>query len=160
MPKTIKIIVIAIGAAFVFCIGRCFYMIACISCTTPDIETYKYAGTMDQLENGFKQYARVNANSSCKVSWRDNSDNFSARDVNMSIIHKLDTIRYQMVIYDFNKSTRLGLSCIYKQNDSQSIGGCNLKDHGVESLFKNNFQDQFLIDLQKKENIVLKTTLF
>ncbi|MES2379299.1 MAG: hypothetical protein V4553_22090 [Bacteroidota bacterium] len=159
MKKFINISGFVIGAIFLFCIGRCFYMVACISCTPSDIETYKYSGSMDELENGLKAFANSNSKMKCKVSYRGGTTDFSARDVAFSTIVRADMNTYNMVIYDFNNSTRLALSCIYRKHGSKNIGGCDPKDKDVEALF-DNFKIQFLPQIEKVQGVILKTTLF
>jgi hypothetical protein len=132
-------------------------MVACISCTPPAIETYKYSGSMDELENGLKAFAKSNSNTECKVSYRGGTMDFSARDVTITKVVGADSLKYQLVIYDFNNSTRLDLACIY--STARKLGGCSTKDKGVEELF-DNFKVQFLSSLKKDQGISLKTTPF
>lgn len=158
MSKYIRAAGILLGIGLIFCIGKCFYMVACISCTTPPIETYKYSGSMDDLERGLKAYAQSKPNTSCKVSYRGGlADLRSARDVAITEFVGNDSLKYQLVIYDFNGSTRLDLDCLY--STFQKLGGCSKDNKGVEELF-DNFKLQFLPAIKRNQGISLKTTLF
>ncbi len=132
-------------------------MVACISCTPSAIETYEFSGSMDELENGLKAFAKSNSNTNCMVSYRGGTADFSARDVTIIKVLGADSLNYQLVIYDFNNSTRLDLTCIY--STSRKLGGCSKKDKGVGELF-DNFKVQFLPLIKKNQGISLKTTLF
>ena len=157
MQKIIRISGIVIGLILVFCVGRCLYMVACISCTPPAIETYEFSGSMDELENGLKTYAKSNLNTYCKVSYRGGTTDFSARDVTITRIAGIDSLKYQLVIYDFNGSTRLDLTCLY--STARKLGGCSKKDKGVDELFS-DFKIRFLPSIKRDQNISLETTIF
>lgn len=154
MQKIIKISGIVIGVVLLFCIGRCVYMVACISCTTPSIKTYNFAGSMDQLENNFKNFAIANSNIQCEIS-RRGTDPFDARDVKIKI--KNWDINCNLVIHDFNNNTKLDIREIYDYTYKK--GGNDANDKNVKELL-NKFEKTFLVQLQKDQGIQLKTPFF
>jgi hypothetical protein len=157
MQKITKIAGIVTGLILILYLGTCFYMVACISCKPPAIETYKFSGSMDELENGLKTYAKSNLNTYCKVSYRGGTTDFSARDVTITKITGIDSLKYQLVIYDFNGSTRLDLTCLY--STARKLGGCSKKDKGFDELFS-DFRIQFLPTIKREQGLSLKTTIF
>jgi hypothetical protein len=68
MNKFTKGAVILIGVVFVFCVGRCFYMVACISCTPDPLKTFNYPDSMDRLESNFKNFCELNPGIYYKIS--------------------------------------------------------------------------------------------
>jgi hypothetical protein len=52
-----KVIFIVFAVVFLGFIGRCVYMVLCISCPTPEIKVYEYSRGMNDLEMAFKKFA-------------------------------------------------------------------------------------------------------
>jgi len=152
-----KAIGIIAGIVFIGFIGRCVYQVLCISCTTPPIKTYTYEGSMDKFEYEFKKFAASQPNMSLKISWRDSSDNRSARDFILQSNNHSNNIKYDLTVYDFNGMTKVDLDDVY--NESQKIGGNNIDSVGVKELF-DGFKNEFLIRLKKDQNIILKPDFF
>ncbi len=156
MTKATKITTVIIGIVFVCFIGRCAYMILCISCTTAPIKTYDYTGTMDQFDKKIKQFASANSGVNLTISSRDNTIKRSARDITIKIKGN-PNVRYDLVLYDFNGATKLDLEGIY--DETHKTGGINMKDKDVEKLYA-GFKADLLPRLSKSQGIVLKADWF
>ena len=160
MKKATGIIVVIIGLIFIGFIGRCLYMVACISCTPSEIKKYEYAENINQFESKFKTFAKLNPDLNLKISYRDNSDktNTSARD--MIIELKTDSIN---VIYHISyiqrkpdKFTSVYLDDLYDKIHKK--GGNSLDSADVKNIF-NGFESNFLPRLNKA-GIILKQQHF
>ena len=140
------------GVFLLWQIGRCFYMVACISCTTPPVKTYNYSGSMDQLENGFKNFSIENSNINCEISHRGSS-RIAARDVEIKMRMNNSDIVCNLVIYDFNNNTKLDIEEIH--DTTHKTGGNDADDKNVENLLI-EFNKHYLIKFQKDQNVQLK----
>lgn len=156
MTKAIKISTIIIGIAFVCFIGRCAYMILCISCTTAPIKTYDYAGSMDQFDEKLRNFASANSGINLTILSRDSTIKRSARDITIKIKSN-PNVRYELTLYDFNGATKLDLESLY--DETHKTGGVNMKDKDVEKLYA-GFKTDFLPRLSKSQGIVLKVDWF
>jgi hypothetical protein len=156
MQKIIKISGIVVGIILLFCIGKCFYMVACISCTPDPVKTYNYPGTMDQLENNFKMFAEANPDIYYKIS-RRGVGLTDARDITIKLKINNSDIECHLVIYDFNGSTKLDIDEIF--DNTHKKGDNNENDKNVKELL-NRFEKYFLLRFQKDQDIQLKTPFF
>lgn len=155
--KATKITSVIIGVAFVCFVGRCAYMVLCISCTTAPIKTYDYSGTMDQFDKKIRRFAAINSGINLIISSRDSTIKRSARDITIKIKRGSDSIRYELVLYDFNDATKLDLEGIY--DETRNTGGTNIKDKDVEQLYA-GFKTDFLPRLSNSQGIVLNPDWF
>jgi len=162
MNKYVRIAIILLGVALVVCIGRCFYMVACISCTPDPVKTYNYPGSMDELEDNFKSFATANPDIDCKISHRGTDSMavknnvpadimaVAARDITIKQKIKGSDIECHLVIYDFNGSTKLDIEEIFDQ--SHKRGGNNADDKNVKELLT-EFENSFLTRFKKDQHV-------
>ncbi|HTK17869.1 MAG TPA: hypothetical protein VL442_00065 [Mucilaginibacter sp.] len=157
MNRAVKIISIVAVLAFFVVLGRSCYQVLCISCTPAPIKTYNYSGTMDQFDEKIRQFAAINPGVNLTISSRDSTIRYSAKDINIKVKSRSNNVRYELVLYDFNGSTKLDLEGIY--DETHNTGGTNMKDKDVEKLY-NGFKTNFLPQLSKSQGIVLKIDWF
>jgi hypothetical protein len=157
MKKIIKIIVFIIGVVFICFIGRCAYMVACISCTTAPIRTYNYSESMDKLEHTFEKFQTSNPALNIKVSWREISNKYSARDVSIKTKIKSDSVEYDLVIYDFNGATKLDVDAVYDM--TKKTGGNNIDSVATKNIFT-DFQNGFLAKFKRDQKVTLSRDYF
>lgn len=149
MPKIIKIIVVVFGAAFVFCIGRCFYMVACVSCTSDPIKVYRYNGTVLQFSKSLKAFADLSPNISYKFSRRDSSNLKDDGGRDLEVVIKKDTaqLTYGFVCDQEKDQTKIKLVSAF--NKKYTMGGYGGKGRGMNKLL-NYLDDNLLIPLTKR----------
>ena len=155
MRKAIKIIAIIIGLILVGLIGRCFYMIACISCTYPPIKEWAYHGSVDQLGSSIQKFIVSNPAVSVKISRRDSSSLEDNGDRDMEIKIKKDTsnLTYGLVCDQGTNNTEIKLVSAFRNN---KYGGYTGDAPGVKELL-NDFENDFLVKLMKEQHIVFKS---
>ncbi|HVS91413.1 MAG TPA: hypothetical protein VHE59_05225 [Mucilaginibacter sp.] len=112
---------------------------------------------MDDLESKIRKYSAANPNVRLKISRRSSSDDYSARDINVETENASDSIKYHLVLYDFNRATKLDLEEIY--DETHHKGGNDINDPAVAKLYA-GFEEKFLSKLEKDQNIKLKSGLF
>jgi hypothetical protein len=151
MKRIVRIIGIVIMVALIFFMGKCFLMVACISCTTPPIKTYRYVGSMDQFEYNVKHFILVNPTMSCSITRRGGVND--ARDIVIKTKSNNNNIKYDLVLYKFNDATDVDLSDIY--DETNHTGGNDIKQKAVSDLY-DDFKNNFLLKLENEEHIVLK----
>jgi len=155
MPKTIKIIVIAIGAAFVFCIGRCFYMVACISCTIPHIKDYKCAGTVNGFEIALKSLANNHRNITYKI--RDTvgtKDVGFAYDIDINLTDSVNSFLYN-IRCEGSPGGKLAVGLIGAFDLNHKKGGYGLKANGIEEVLR-VFDTNILTPLSSEQHLKLQ----
>ena len=153
MQKAIKIISIIIGLALIGLIGRCFYMIACISCTYPPIKEYKFEGTVEQFGQVLSTFALTDSNFSYKISRRDSTqqEDNGDRDMVVNIKHGNDKIEYGLVCDEDKNTAHIKLVSAFKNS---TYGGYTDESPKVKLLL-GVFENDFLIKLKQTEHIVL-----
>jgi hypothetical protein len=156
MNRYVRIAIIVLGGALVVCVGRCLYMVACISCTPDPIKTYNYSGSMDQLENNFKSFAAANPDIHYGAS-RRGPGHIDARDITIKLKINDSDIECHLVIYDFNGSTKLDIEEIF--DTTHNKGGNNASDKNVKELLT-EFENSFLTRFQKDQKIEFKRSFF
>ncbi|MDB5136762.1 MAG: hypothetical protein JWP37_3365 [Mucilaginibacter sp.] len=156
MNRAVKIISIIVGIVLIGFVGRCIYMVLCISCTTPSIKTYDYNGSMDQFENNLKNFTNSNLNLTYKVS-RRGPGAYDARDIIALNKTQSGLMRYELVVYKFNETTKLDIDCIY--DETRNVGGCNTEDKIGKELFE-RFKSDFLLRFEKGQHITLEPNFF
>jgi hypothetical protein len=156
MNKAVKIVGAIVALVVIGFIGRCTYMILCISCTTPAIKTYSYDGSMDQFESEFKKFAALHNNMNLKISRRDSSCNICARDITVEL-KAAQIIKYDLVLYKFNTTTKVALDDIY--DETHKIGGNSTDDKATKELFY-GFKNNFLVQLEKDQRLTLTPDFF
>jgi hypothetical protein len=165
MNRVVKIAITIVGIVLIGFVGRCVYMVLCISCTPGPLKTYNYSGSMDQLEDNFKRFAAHHQDINFEVSRRgtdslDKINNISpelkaiaARDI--IIKQKIDgkDIESHLVIYDFNGSTKLDVEEILDNTDKKGVDDAN--DSNVKKKLK-KFEENFLTEFEKDQKIELE----
>jgi hypothetical protein len=155
-----KIIIVIIGLIFIGFIGRCLYMVACISCTPSAIKKYEYSGTINQFESKLKTFAISNSDVTLKISYRDGGDktNTTARDMMIELKNNSTDIVYHIAYIQRkpNEYTSIYLDDVYDK--IHKSGGNDLDSSSVKPIF-NNFKDNFLPRLNKAD-IILKPQFF
>jgi len=155
MYKAIKVIAIVIGGILVALAGKCVYMILCISCTFPPIKEYQYQGSIDQLGRSIQKFTLSNPGVTYKFSRRDSSARVDNGDRDLVIGIKKDTsiISYEFVCEGSKNKTELKLVGAHGRNDA--YGGYTINAPGVKDLL-NNFENSFLVRLEREEHVILK----
>lgn len=169
MNRVVKIAIAVVGIVLVGLAGRCVYMVLCISCTPGPLKTYNYSGSMDQLEDNFKKFVAHHQDINCEISRRgtdslDKINNISpelkaiaARDI--IIKQKIDgkDIESDLVIYDFNGSTKLDVEEIFDNTDKKRVSDAS--GSNVKKRLK-NFEENFLAEFEKDQHITLEPNFF
>ena len=112
---------------------------------------------MDMFEDKIRQFSAINSNVRLKITARDSTVSYSARDIEVHVKDNSDSVKYQLVLYDFNGSTKIDLEGIF--DETRKTGGYNVKDKDVKRLF-GDFKKDFLPKLEKEEGVVLKIDWF
>ncbi|WP_295793345.1 hypothetical protein [Mucilaginibacter sp.] len=155
MQKTIKITAIIIGLALIGLVGRCFYMVACISCTYPPIKEYKFEGTVEQFGEALHTLSLSDANFTYKISRRDSTqqEDNGDRDMVVNIKHGSDTIRYDLVCDPEDSTAHIKLVAAFKNT---TYGGYTGESPKVKLLL-GIFESDFLKKLKQTAHVVLTT---
>ncbi|HWZ34617.1 MAG TPA: hypothetical protein VNW51_00580 [Mucilaginibacter sp.] len=149
MPKIVRIIIVVFGAAFVFCIGRCFYMVACISCTSDPIKIYSYNGTVSQFGESLKAFADLNPNISYKFSRRDSSNLKDDGGRDLEVVVKNDTAQFTYGFVCDQEKHQTEVKLVSAFNKKYTMGGYGGKGRGMDKLL-NYLDDYFLTPLKKQ----------
>lgn len=153
MQKTIKAISIIIGLALVGLVGRCFYMIACISCTYPPIKEYKFEGTVEKFGEALHTLSLGDSHFTYKISRRDSTQqhDHGDRDMVVNIKHGNDTIKYDLVCDPEDGTSHIKLVAAFK---STTYGGYTNESPGVRLLL-GIFENDVVKKLKQTAHVVL-----
>ena len=152
MGKYIRVAGILLGIGLIFCIGRCFYMIACISCTSPPIKTYIYSGNVEKFQRSLEVIFNNNPDILYKFSRRDSSNKVDdgGRDVEIFIKKDTSTLEYGLVCDQHPSKTEIKLVSAFSQE--YTYGGYSSEANGVSELVK-DFDLHFIAPLRKQHII-------
>jgi len=156
MQKIVKIFLVLGGLIFIGLMLRGCYKVLCISCTPDPVKTYDYPGSMDQLENNFKNFAADNHSIYYNLS-RRGADPKDARDITIKLEINNNDIECHLVIYDFNESTELDIDEIF--DNTHKKGGNNASDQNVKMLLI-EFENSFMTPFKKDQKIEFKRRFF
>jgi hypothetical protein len=154
MRKPFTIIAVVVGFMVLGFIGRCFYMVACISCTYPPIKTYEFQGRLNSLGSVLQRFALANPGVTYKFSRRDSTvaDN-GYRDLIVELKHDTTTISYG---FDCEKeNNRIKLDLVSAITKAGTFGGYSKNAPGVDALVQ-YFENDFLQRLKKDDNVIIK----
>jgi len=135
-------------------IGRCVYMVLCISCTYPPIATYEYTGSVDDLAVSLKKFAASNPEITFKFSRRDSTAQKDNGDRDLDIEFKRDSsiISYGLVCNQGQNTTEVELTSAFSHNNT--YGGYGIKAPGVNK-FLVYFEKDLLVRFKNQEHIDL-----
>jgi hypothetical protein len=150
-----KIIFVIAGVIVLFFMGKCFYMVACISCTTLPIKIYGYNGSMDDLEADLKSFDKKHSFVDVSIS-RRGPGKYDARDVTVNVRLKYKSVKYTLGIRDFNNDTELTVDELFDETNKR--GGNKEDAPEVKELFK-EFKNSFLPQFEREQNTTLKPKL-
>ena len=155
MKKFITAISVIIGLICVGFIGRCFYMVAYISCTSPPIKIYEYYGDISQLNSSFESFVVIHPNTSFKFSRRDSSakTDDGDRDLEIQVRNNVDTLTYGFVCEKNKSSISLEMVSAFKNN---RYGGYIAGAPNISKLV-DSFENNIVIKLKKEQYTDLKS---
>jgi len=155
MRKPIVITTLIIGVILIGFIGRCVYMVLCISCTTPPIKTYEYKGSVAQFAISVEKLTLSNNDIEVKISRRDSSNKVDdgGRDMEIAIKKDTDNVIYGLVCEQDAHNTQIEMVSAIKNNIH---GGYSATAPEVKELL-NNFENDFLVRLKNQQHVVLKS---
>jgi hypothetical protein len=159
MKKTLNIVGIVVGVVLVCLIGRCFYMVACISCTSPPIKVYNYNGSVAQLSKSFQKFVISHPTIRVKISRRNYAvEDDGSRDVSIVFTKDTTTTTYDMVCDQDQKEqnvyeTHIKLTSAF--NNKPFFGGYGIKADGMKQLIS-KFNNEFLETLSKEQHVFVK----
>ena len=163
MKKRLKIIAIIItGLCAIAVVGRMFYMVLCISCTYPPIQTYKFNGSVADLDSSLRNFAMSNPAVTYKFSRRDSSaeEDNGDRDLEIELKKDTSTISYGLVCDQNENTTDVKVVSAFIKNSIN--GGYVAEAPGVKKLL-GVFEKDFLApfedgdDRMKKKMIATST---
>src|SRR6185312_12668656 len=120
MRKAVKLtVIISTGIILLALIGRCFYMIACLSCTYPPIKVYEYQGSIDQLELTIQKFVLSNPDVKYKISRRDSTieEDNGDRDLTIELKRDTSTTSYGFVCEPGTNNTDVKLVSAFSKNN-------------------------------------------
>ncbi len=156
MKKHHKVIAIIIaGLCALAVIGRVFYMVICISCTSPPIETYKFHGTVEDLDSSLQKFANANPTLTYKFSRRDSTakEDNGSRDLEIELKKDTSIISYGLVCEENDNTTEIKLVSAFSRYNT--YGGYIKEAPGVKELVE-YFEKGFVSPLKKEEHVEIK----
>ena len=135
MKKRLRIIVIiVVGLCLVGFVGRCFYMVLCISCTYPAIQTYEFQGSVTNLDSSLRNFAMSNTAINYKFSRRDSSakEEDGYRDLEIELKKDTSNISYGLVCDENKNTTEIEVTSAFIKNSI--YGGYLAEAPGVKKL--------------------------
>ena len=145
MKKSVKIIAIIVaGLCLVGFVGRCFYMVLCISCSYPPIQTYEFNGSVADLDSSLQNFAVANPAITYKFSRRDSSaeEDNGDRDLEIELKKDTSTVSYGLVCEQNENTTDVEVVSAFIKNSIN--GGYVAEAPGVKKLM-NVFAKDFLV---------------
>ena len=156
MKKRLSIIAITVfGLCLVGFVGRCLYMVLCISCTSPPIQTYQFQGSVASLDSLLRNFAMSNPGITYKFSRRDSSaeKDDGYRDLEIELKKDTSTISFGLVCDQNGNKTDIEVVSAFIKNSIN--GGYVAEAPGVKKLM-NVFEKDFLGPFKHQEHIVLE----
>jgi hypothetical protein len=156
MKKRLKIIAIIIaGLCAIAVVGRMFYMVICISCTSPPIQKYEFQGSVADLDSSLQNFAMSNPAITYKFSRRDSSaeEDNGDRDLEIELKKDTSTISYGLVCDQNENTTDIEVVSAFIKNSIN--GGYVAEAPGVKKLM-NVFEKDFLVRFEDGDDRLQK----
>ncbi|GAB3913472.1 hypothetical protein [Mucilaginibacter boryungensis] len=147
-----KIIFIIFSVIILGFIGRCIYMVACVSCTIPHIKDYEYAGRLTKFESGLHNQIHDHKDISFKnMDTVGDKDTGYAYDINIQF---KDSLLYNLR-YEAISNNKIVIGLIGALDLKTNKGGYGIKADGMNELLK-EFDRRVLRPLKDEQHIELK----
>jgi hypothetical protein len=129
-----------------------------IGCGNPGhvIKTYEYAGSIDQFEERLRQFANNHPDMNFTIKLRGN-DFYGTRDIIIQTKGRSRNVRYDLVARTSKERTKIDLMAIYDETDDTVA---NTHSKPETSKLINDFNNGFLAQLKKEQQIILTPDLF
>jgi hypothetical protein len=156
VKKKVKILAIVVGSLCLLAVvGRFFYMVLCISCTYPPIQTYEFQGSVDDLDSSLRNFAMANSAITYKFSRRDSSaeKDDGYRDLDIELKKDTATISYGLVCHQNENTTDVEVVSAFIKN---SINGGYVAEASEVKKLMNVFEKDFLVRFEDGDDRMQK----